>query len=383
MQYREIGKTGVRAGVIGLGCEHLDRKPYEQVRETIDAALEAGITHLDIFMPGREVRENIAKALGNRRKDVTLQGHFGSTDLQQQYDISRDVKVVRRFFEEYLRLFGYIDFGMMFFIDSEKDYRGVFETDFLRYVLERKQQGDIRHIGFSSHNPVMARKVIETGIPEMMLFSINPAFDLHPAGIDVLERLNQEEKLDVSAFQGLDPVRAELYRLCEQRGVGITVMKTLGAGKLISPEHTPFAHAMTVSQCIHYALTRPAVATVMLGCQSEEEVRQAMEYFSVSEEERDYSRVLGTLKSEFRGHCVYCGHCQPCPSGIDIAAVNKYLDIARLDEANVPPSVRAHYLQLEHRASECVACKSCEKRCPFGVSVSENMRAAKKIFEGE
>lgn len=383
MQYREIGKTGVRAGVIGLGCEHLDRKPYEQVRETIDAALEAGITHLDIFMPGREVRENIAKALGNRRKDVTLQGHFGSTDLKKQYDISRDVKVVRRFFEEYLRLFGYIDFGMMFFIDSEKDYRGVFETDFLDYVLERKRQGDIRHIGFSSHNPVMARKAIETGIPEMMMFSINPAFDLHPAGIDVLERLNQEEKLDVSAFQGLDSVRAELYRLCEQRGVGITVMKTLGAGKLISPEHTPFAHAMTVSQCIHYALTRPAVATVMLGCQSEEEVRQAMEYFSVSEEERDYSRVLGTLKSEFRGHCVYCGHCQPCPSGIDIAAVNKYLDIARLDEANVPPSVRAHYLQLEHRASECVACKSCEKRCPFGVPVVENMRAAKKIFEGE
>ena len=55
-----------------------------------------------------------------------------------------------RFFEEYLRLFGYVDFGMIFFIDSEEDYRGVFETDFIRYVLERKQLGDIRHIGFSS-----------------------------------------------------------------------------------------------------------------------------------------------------------------------------------------------------------------------------------------
>ena len=62
---------------------------------------------------------------------------------------------------------------------------------------------------------------------------------------------------------------------------------------------------------------------------------------------------------------------------------NKGLDIARLDEANVPPSVRSHYLQLEHRGGECVACKSCEKRCPFGVPVIENMRAAKSIFEGE
>lgn len=383
MQYREIGKTGVRASVIGLGCEHLDRKPYAQVKETIDAALEAGITHLDIFMPGREVRENIARALGDRRGDVTLQGHIGSTDIHQQYDISRDMKVVRRYFEDYLRLFGYIDFGMMFFIDSEKDYQGVFETDFITYVLERRRQGDIRHIGFSSHNPVMARRVIETGVPEMMLFSINPAFDLHPAQIDVLERLNAQDRLDVSAFDGLDPVRAELYRLCERRGVGITVMKTLGAGKLLSPEHTPFARPMTVVQCIHYALTRPAVAAVMLGCQSGQEVRQAMEYFNADEQARDYSSVLGTLKSDFRGNCVYCGHCQPCPSGIDIAAVNKYLDIARLDEANVPPSVRSHYLQLEHRGGECVACKSCEKRCPFGVPVIENMRAAKRIFEGE
>ena len=124
----------------------------------------------------------------------------------------------------------------------------------------------------------------------------------------------------------------------------------------------------------------PAVAAVMLGCQSGQEVRQAMEYFAASEEERDYSHVLGTLKSEFRGHCVYCGHCQPCPSGIDIAAVNKYLDVARLDEANVPPSIRSHYLQLEHRGGECIACRSCEKRCPFGVPVVENMRAAKRIF---
>lgn len=381
MQYRKIGKTGVQTGVIGLGCEHLDRKPYAQVKETIDAALEAGITHLDVFMPGREVREHIAKALGNRRKDVTIQGHIGSTDIHHQYDISRDLTVVRRYFEEYLELFGYVDFGMMFFIDSEKDYQGVFETDFIRYVLERKQQGDIRHIGFSSHNPVMARKAIETGVPEMMLFSVNPAFDLHPAEIDVLERLNAQDKLDVSAFHGLDPVRADLYKLCEQRGIGITVMKTFGAGKLLSPEHTPFARPLTVAQCIHYALTRPAVAAVMLGCQSRQEVMQAMEYFDASDEERDYSAVLGTLKSEFRGHCVYCGHCQPCPSGIDIASVNKYLDIARLDETSVPPSIRSHYLQLEHHGSECIACRSCEKRCPFDVPIVENMRLARKIFE--
>lgn len=67
MEYREIGKTGKRGSIIGLGCEHLDGKPFEQVKETIDAALEHDINLLDVFMPGNEVRENIAKALGPRR----------------------------------------------------------------------------------------------------------------------------------------------------------------------------------------------------------------------------------------------------------------------------------------------------------------------------
>ena len=67
MRYREVGRTGKKASVIGLGCEHLDGKPYAQVKETIDAALAGGVNILDVFMPGREVRENIARALGERQ----------------------------------------------------------------------------------------------------------------------------------------------------------------------------------------------------------------------------------------------------------------------------------------------------------------------------
>lgn len=140
MEYREIGKTGLKSSIIGLGCEHLDGKPYEQVNETVNAALEQGINLLDVFMPGKEVRENIAKSLGSRRKDVMIQGHIGSTDIGQQYDISRDLPVVQRYFEDLLRIFGgYIDFGMMFFIDSEEDYKGVFETGFADYVQRLKK----------------------------------------------------------------------------------------------------------------------------------------------------------------------------------------------------------------------------------------------------
>lgn len=378
MEYREIGKTGKKSSIIGLGCEHLDGKPYEQVRETVDAALENGINIFDVFMPGKEVRENIARALGERRSEVMIQGHIGSTDIRQQYDISRDLPVVKKYFEDLLRIFGYIDFGMMFFIDSEEDYKGVFETGFADYVQKLKQQGYIRHIGFSSHNPVMAARVIKTGLPEMMLFSINLAFDLYPAETNALNELNQG--LDKNAFCGFDPTRAALYTLCEKMNIGITVMKTLGGGKLVSAEHTPFDRPLTVTQCMHYALTRPAVASVMVGCQSREQVLDAVQYLNTSDSERDYTHVMNTLRNDFKGNCVYCGHCQPCPVGIDIAAVNKYLDIVRLDTENISPSVQSHYQGLAHSGKECIGCGNCEKRCPFDVPIRTNMAEAARIF---
>ena len=157
-------------------------------------------------------------------------------------------------------------------------------------------------------------------------------------------------------------------------------MKTLGAGKLISAEHTPFDRPLTVGQCVHYALTRPAVASVMLGCQTRGEVLDAVRYLELSDEEKDYTAVMNTLRNDFQGNCVYCSHCQPCPVGIDIAAVNRYLDIARLYEENVPPSIRSHYAWLKHSGKDCIGCGNCEMRCPFGVPIIDNMAAAAGIF---
>ena len=139
-----------------------------------------------------------------------------------------------------------------------------------------------------------------------------------------------KKSLDVES-RVLPPEITALYALCEQRSIGISVMKTLGAGKLISPEHTPFSKPMCVAQCTHYALTRPAVFSALLGCQSCEQVREAVSYLNASDADKDYTQFLNELSSDFRGQCVYCNHCLPCPSVIDVAAVNRYLDIAKLD----------------------------------------------------
>jgi predicted aldo/keto reductase-like oxidoreductase len=379
MIYRKAGKTGKQLSVIGLGCENLDNKPYEQIKSTIDTAIECGINIFDIFMPGREIRENIANAMGSNRKNVMIQGHICSTNTNQQYDLSRDLTTVQRFFEEHLRLCGgYIDFGMLFFIDSDDDYKNVFESEIADYALRLKEKGDILHIGFSSHNPVSAIKAINTGLPEIMMFSINPAFDIIPTEDSIFTHL--EGGFNVERFSGIEPKRAELYRLCEQKNIAVTVMKTLGAGRLISPEHTPFGKPMTVAQCTHYALSRPAVVSVMLGGKTPEEVHEAVKYVKLNDDERDYTDILSTVRRGFQGSCVYCNHCQPCIREIDIAMVNKYLDIANLDINNIPSTIRSHYQSLAYKGSECTECGNCEKRCPFGVPVINNMKKAEELL---
>ncbi|MCL2717925.1 MAG: aldo/keto reductase [Lachnospiraceae bacterium] len=378
MQYRELGKTGKKVSAIGLGCEYLDFKPYEQVKETIDIALENEINLFDIFMPGTEVREFIAKAFGTKRKDIMIQGHIGATNVKQQYDISRDMPTVKKFFEELLRLYGYIDFGMLFFIDSEDDYKNVFETEFATYAEQLKKNGDIHHIGFSSHNPQTAIKAIETGLPEMMMFSINPAFDMLPYEDYVFDYMDTGMGADM--FRGIDPKRAELYKLCTKKQIGITVMKPFGGGKLISKEHSPYSGAMTVPQCLHYGLTRPAVASVLPGSKTAAEMLDVLNYFNLSEAEKDFAEIIKVKKNDFRGNCVYCNHCLPCPVEIDIATVNKYLDIARLDKTNVPPSIVSHYQSLKSNGKDCIKCGSCEKKCPFDVPIIKNMQEAAELL---
>jgi len=391
MIYRPVADTGMSASVIGLGAEHLDNRPYEDIERIIHAAMDHGINIMDLFMPGDTVRKNIGRALAGRRDKMLIQGHIGSTDINEQYDRSRDLKTIKKYFENLLRCLNtdYIDFGMLFFIDSEQHFTEVFEGDSLPYALELKKKGHIRAIGASSHNPVIARKVIETGLVDLLMFSINPAFDLVPSGKDVLDFLEQEGRMDFE--KNIEPNRVALYRLCEQRGASISVMKTLGAGKLLSPKYTPFAGPLTVTQCIHYALTRPAVVSALIGCAEVEQLEEAVSYLDSGEEERDYSAIIRDFQGSMKGSCVYCNHCLPCPAEINIADVNKYLDIALLGteaedrgspptENNIPPSVLSHYRSLKHKAKECLACGKCEERCPFSVPVIKNMNKAAALF---
>ena len=377
MKYRTLGKTGLNVSEIGLGAEWLERHNAAEVKAVIDHCAQVGINILDCWMSEPNIRSNIGAALEGQRGRWIIQGHIGSTWHNGQYVRTRELGKVQEAFADLLKRLrtDYIDLGMIHFVDEVAELHKIMDGEFILYVKELKQKGIIRHIGMSTHNPDVAKIAAQSGIVEMLLFSVNPAFDMLPASEDLNEYFKDEYAQNIG---GMAPERAELYRLCEQNGVGITVMKGYAGGRLFSAETSPFGVALTPIQCLHYALTRPAVASVMVGYDTTEHVDAAVAYETASEEEKDYASVLANApRHAYVGQCTYCGHCVPCPSGIDI---HKLYDLAKMQDT-VPPTVRAHYEGLSAHAADCIKCGGCETRCPFGVHVIERMAAAAELFQ--
>lgn len=381
MRYRMLGRTGLMVSEIGLGAEWLERHSAEEVKAVVDRCEEAGINILDCWMPEPKVRSNIGAVIRGRRERWIIQGHLGATWQNGQYVRTREMKWVKEAFADLLARLetDYIDLGMLHFVDEVREFHQVMEGEFYAYAAELKAQGVIRHIGMSTHNPEVAALAAKSGKIEMLLFSVNPAFDMLPASEDMTEYFREDYG---EGLGGIAPERAQLYSLCEQLGVGMTVMKGYAGGRLFSAETSPFKTALTPVQCIHYALTRPAVASILAGFDTPEHVDSAVAYETATEEEKDYASVLAKAPAHaYYGQCTYCGHCAPCPKGIDIAMVNKLCDLAKM-QPEVPAALRAHYEGLSANGGDCISCKSCEERCPFGVPVSEKMREAHRLFEG-
>lgn len=380
MNYRKIKRCGnVSVSEIALGCEGFIGKSEAEYKNMIDRAEELGINFIDMYTPNPSFQENLGKALAGRREKFVLQGHICSVWENEQYLRTRDLAKAKAAFVKQLELLqtDYLDIGMIHYVDAMDDWKDVMENGVMDYCRELKAAGTIRAIGVSSHNPAVAAKAVETGYIDVLMFSVNAAYDMQPSNEDIDELFKLE---NYRQGMGTHPERSALYELCEREGVAIDVMKAFGGGDMLKAEMSPFGVAFTEAQCIEYCLTRPAVVAVMAGCHSVKEMEKAAAYLDASKEEKDYATVLGKMeKFQFQGNCMYCGHCAPCSVGINVADVNKYLNLC-LAQNTVPETVADHYRLLEHHASECVECGKCEKNCPFGVEIIEKMKKAAEVF---
>lgn len=366
IEYRKLPHGDMEICPLGLGMGGIQKSSDKEIEKVIRKAIKNGINFFDLCAGGKNVYVPFGKAIKGKRNKVFLQVHFGAVYKENgDYGWSRNLGEIKKTFEYELKALGtdYVDFGFLHCIDEVSDFDDIKKNGILDYVRELKEKGIVHHIGFSSHTPSVASSVLDTGLIDMMMFSINPAYDLE---------CGDEYGI------GSTKERADLFTRCQKEGIGISVMKPFHGGQLLSKETSPFKIALSKNQCIAYCLDRPGVLAVVPGVRNLKDLDELLEYFTSSEKEKDYSLIGEFTPKSAIGNCVYCNHCKPCPAGIDIGLVNKYYDLALAGDN----MAKNHYSKLEIKASACLRCGHCNHRCPFKVNQMEKMEKIASYFEG-
>ncbi len=382
MQYRPLGATGLEVSEISIGCGGFEKLDSAASLELMTMALDSGMNYIDIYDASPKTRSNIGYALQGRRDEMIIQGHIGTIYKDGQHTRTRDVEECRAGFEDLLdRLHtDHIEVGMIHITDSHEEWEEIQNSPFLDYVFQLKKEGKIKHIGLSSHNAEVALRAAKSGWVEVIMFSLNPAFDRMRGGT-----IPWEKGAFDNLQQGIDPVRVEFYDYCATHQIGVTVMKTFGGGgKLLDEKTSQLGVAYTPEQCIAYCLAKPCISTCILGVDNLDELKRDLRWMHATDAEKDYANVesqnskFEIQNSKLSGDCTYCNHCSPCTQGIPIARVNELLDKAEL--SGLTDDLQAQYDALAKHGGDCTHCGACLSRCPFGVDIPARMDAAKAMF---
>ena len=187
MKYRPLGETGLNVSEIGLGCEGFLGKDRAFTERMFALAFEGGVNIMDLYSPDPDMHARVGRAVGARRKDFIYQAHLCTVWQDGQYKATRDMREIAPSFERMLKNLGtdYAEIGMIHYVDSLPLWKRIAEGEIMAYAQKLKAEGKIGHIGISSHNPHVALAAAESGLIEVLMFSVNPCYDLLPGDEDV------------------------------------------------------------------------------------------------------------------------------------------------------------------------------------------------------
>lgn len=379
MQYRKFGRANDEISVIGLGAEHFKDVSAQDVAAVVSKAIDSGINYIDCICGEPEIRDNYGYALaGGYRDRVMISCHFGNTIKDGQYYRTRDQRLSMEYFHDFLRRVNtdYVDVLMLHYVDDESELEQMMEPNgAIDQAIKLKQEGKARFIALSSHDVTTSTRAVRTGQLDALMFPVNPAFDTLSADVE-LDALWKEHPYRDSQGGGIHLVRRELHHACLEHGTAIIAMKVYAGGWLFWKEN-PSGVVLSPVQCISYALSQPGVATALAGCKTVAELDAALAYLNASPEERDYSRISKSARWSLSATCMYCNHCLPCTSMIDIGRVTRLADAYEVSHAS---PIADEYASLDAHASDCTQCGECLQRCPFGVDIISNMDKAVGAF---
>lgn len=372
MILRDLGKTGLKVGEIGLGTEHLKRASKETIIPIVDKAIENGINYFDLIFNFHAYLDSFGAAFRGRRDRVILTSHLGSAERKGQYFKTRSVRKCESTLLSALSRLGtdYIDIANVHYVKDMKEFEEISSDHGVLELAHRlKEEGTARLVGISTHDVSVVKKAAESGRFDIVTFQVNMANNALP---------RRTEALAACAREGIGLVAmkpfAGGYLLRQGKTVGIAPIRK-GGGKTVRMKIPSF---MTPTHCITYVLSQIGVSTTIPGVRSVEELDGVLSYLSATADEKDFSEILNKFKEYETGQCVYCNHCLPCPSNIDIGEVTRLFDIAKF---SLTEDLKAKYTAHQLKASQCTKCGACVDRCPFEVDIISNMEKARSLLE--
>ncbi|MCJ7423994.1 aldo/keto reductase [Candidatus Bathyarchaeota archaeon] len=373
MIMRELGKTGLVVGEIGLGTEHLGRtsKAKATITDVVNKAVKNGINYFDLIFNFEEYIDNYRVAFKGHRNKLVIACHLGSAERSGQYFKTRSVGICEKVFTNTLSKLGtdYVDIANVTYVKDMAEYEEVTKAGSVLDLANRlKKEGKAHHVGISTHDASVVQIAARSGKFEVITYQVNMANNALPG-------------------------RNEALATCVREGVGVVAMKPFAGGRLLMRNKTVgiiplkkgggttitlrIPAAMTPIRCLAYTLSQIGVSTTIPGVSSLNELDDILSYQDATAAEKDYSEIVKNFKEYEAGQCVYCNHCLPCPSSIDIGRITRLLDIAR---STLSDNAQEKYDELETTASECTKCGACMSRCPFDVDIISNMEKAARLF---
>ena len=376
MKYRK-DKYGNDISVLGFGCMRFQRSGaginLPEAEREIMAAIDAGINYFDTayIYPGSEAALGEILSKNNAREKVYI-----ATKLPHYLIKSREG--MERLFHEHLKRLktDHIDYYLMHMLTDVQTWEKLKKLGILEFLEEKKASGAIRQIGFSYHgNSDMFCRLVD-------------AYDWDFCQI----QYNYMDEHSQAGRRGLQYANA--------KGLPVVIMEPLRGGKLVNrlPQKAQeiFANYPVKRTPAQWAFCwlwdQPDVTCVLSGMNSMEMLADNVETASDTEigelgagEQEMLTQVVAAINAGMKVGCTGCGYCMPCPKGVDIpgafAAYNRVASEGKF------AGLKEHFMcsaarQESTAANLCIGCGKCEKHCPQGIQIRQELKNVKKTLEG-
>jgi hypothetical protein len=375
MQYRTLGKTGVRVSTLGFGCmrfpiveEKTSLIDKPKAEEMLLKAIDCGVNYFDTAYPyhGGESES----FLGEFHKKYALRDKIYLATKLPSWKIEKYEDFEKYFSEQLEKLqTEQIDFYLVHALNLPY-WKNLIKLGLLDFLTNLKKQKRVSFIGFSFHDKIsLFRTIIK-------------AYDWDFCQI-------QYNYVDTDYQAGENGIK-----LATEKGLGIIVMEPLRGGKLANniPSDVKELFFKTNSErtpaewAFRFLLANPSVHLILSGMSLLEQVTQNVACFSnlsstqlSVDEQKLYTTARSIYKSRMKILCSACNYCLPCPNSINIPAIFElYNDAFMFDDLDA--SKRMYKAFLKVPATACTFCGVCEKKCPHKINIRLELKNVVKVF---